>query len=507
MSVDVVAIAGRYALREGCRFINYQAVGIEVFAMNVRALVLEQRPVPPIAEFLLRFMLDDIGQLKSLSQLLGLDQSIVRNNLIDLRCDELIEIRGEDNTDDIQCVLTDRGREAARSLRQNIMQEITLPKVIFHGLLRRPLSLGEQAKRQYLKPKEASDQGLVLVRAIPNLPPRPDEVDVDQLDRVVKSGFRRRPDDPVRDIVSVKSILKNVSTLYEPAVMLEYETEDIRRERQVAFAVEGRRLDEYEMAFAKARGPELLAEVMTPRDEPLKERVRRLVPEPVLSRLGKIDDVEILSSQVAVARQELADAQQKLQESDRADTRLVLRDTIAKLEQDRDRLENERNSRKVKYLWTPEIRNKLWEALETAQERLLILSGYISSEVVNDGFVATLRTALQRGVKAWIGYGFDKVSQRGRETRSSPKWREAEKAFQELKKEFPDRFEFRDVARSHEKRLICDSRFTFGGSFNLLSFTGENLGPGNTRHEGADLIEDAAFCEELWSRYLRLFFN
>ena len=64
------------------------------------------------------------------------------------------------------------------------------------------------------------------------------------------------------DIVAIKSVLKKVATLYEPAVMLEFETTDSSRERQVAFAVEGQLSEDYELCFARARGPEVLADIL-----------------------------------------------------------------------------------------------------------------------------------------------------------------------------------------------------------------------------------------------------
>jgi phosphatidylserine/phosphatidylglycerophosphate/cardiolipin synthase-like enzyme len=221
--------------------------------------------------------------------------------------------------------------------------------------------------------------------------------------------------------------------------------------------------------------------------------------------LGRLDDVEELATRVVAADQEIADARQELESVERADTRQVLLEKIAALEEEKRKVEAERDARKAKYLWTPEIRNKLWEALETAKERLLILSGWISSEIVNDDFLTALRAALRRGVRVWIGYGFDKGNARGEESRRRRDWQEAEDSLKAVHKEFSSTFVYRDVARSHEKRLICDNRFTFGGSFNLLSFSGEQRGRGKLRHEGADLIEDPEYCEELYQRYLSLF--
>src|SRR5206468_1587412 len=103
-------------------------------------------------------------------------------------------------------------------------------------------------------------------------------------------------------------------------------------------------------------------------------------------------------------------------------------------------------------------------------------SGSFEEEIVNDEFEEALRDALRRGVRVWLGYGFDKGSTRGQEQREDPKWRTAERRLTALQKHFPDKLVFKDIGYSHEKRLICDNRFTFGGSFNFLSFSGEQRG-------------------------------
>ena len=372
-------------------------------------------------------------------------------------------------------------------------------------LLRIPVQLGDYSRRQYLKPKEAKEAGFTLIRAIPNRYPHPEEINIDLLDQIFKRGSRKGQ--AKREIVAVKSVLKMVYTLYEPAVMLEYETNDDRRERQVAFAVEGQIKDEYESTFSMARGPKLLSDILTPTPEPLQKRIERLATKQVLERLGRLDDVEDLASKVAFAQQEVEDAKSELKEADRADTKQILLEKIESLEREKEELERERNSRAVKFLWTPEIRAKFWEAIRTAKYRLLILSGFISSEVVDSELEEEMRKALKRGVSIWIGYGFGKDNRRGENIRLGRSWQEAEKVFKKLKRDFPNQFTFKDVGRSHEKRLICDDRYTFGGSFNLLSFSGEAWGKEKLRHEGADLIEDSEFCEQLYDRYLKMFFG
>ncbi len=511
---DLEATANRFIERPGYRFVSYRGVGIAVFAMNVRILSIESRPVPPINEFIIRLMMEGVKSLSLLSDILGLDQDVIRSCLVDLRRQEIIEVLTDNGSNEVQCVLTSRGKVVANSLRQSVMQEVTVPNLIFHGLLRRPVDLGGFARSQYLRPMEAEEFGLDLVRAIPNRSPYPEEIEVDDVDKVIKRVHRGKPGESPSAVVAVKSVLKNVRILYEPAVMIEYETLGDRRERLVSFIIGNQLRTDYENAFLKARGPELLAHLMAPKEETIEKRIRAQVSPQIVDKLGRFDDVETLAARVMVAKQDVKDKQQQIAALERVDTKEKQRRQIEELERSlgeserkMGEVERERDARKVKHLWTPEIKEKLWEAIRTAKERLLLLSGWISSEVVNEVMANEIRKALMQGVKIWMGYGFDKDRRRGREQRESPRWKEAEATLLRIQKDFPDQFVFKDIGWNHEKRLICDESFTFGGSFNLLSFSGEKRGDRRLRHEGTDLIQDPDFCKEIWKYYLDLFFS
>ncbi len=136
--LDAEAVAGRYANRPGYRFLAYREVGISVFAMNLNVLAIESRDIPPIEEFLLKFIYDGVGTIPLLSDLTGLDRDMVESRLIDLRRNELINvISQDDNNNEIKCVLTQQGKAAVKGLRSDTVQDLTIPNIIFHGLLRR----------------------------------------------------------------------------------------------------------------------------------------------------------------------------------------------------------------------------------------------------------------------------------------------------------------------------------------------------------------------------------
>src|SRR5207244_13380966 len=136
------------------RFVGAQEVGIAVFLMDLRVIVLESKEIPPIDEFLLRSVGLQIEQPPELATFLGLDERTVENRLVELRRAELIEIAAGRSKDDVRCRLTIKGKSATDSLQRAELKEITIPHVVFHGFLRRPVMFPEE---QLLRPKELRD--------------------------------------------------------------------------------------------------------------------------------------------------------------------------------------------------------------------------------------------------------------------------------------------------------------------------------------------------------------
>jgi hypothetical protein len=505
MPIDAECIARRYAIRPGCRFRGYKAIALPVFSMNLRVLCIESTSIPPIEEFLLRLLQVGIKTPDQLAGLLGLGEDIVHDRLVELRCQELIEVKQGENRQ-ILCSLTEKGIIAAANLSRESIKTVTIPQVLYSGILRHIVDVGTSAKRQFLKPKDAEEEGYDWVQAIPNRYPYPEEISVTELSYSFKKGRKRR-NSPELEIMAIKSVLSKVYTLYEPAIMIEYETEGNKDERQFSFIIDGRPAEAYEQALSTVDFQKIIERISSIQTPRLEERLRQQASSEEIQRLGRIDDVEQLAAKELAVQQKLDDKRQETHESDRSDTRIRLQKEIDRLEQELFIIKQERESRSVKYLWTPEIKTTFGDAVKTAKERLLILSGWISSSVVNDKLIAAFRAALERGVRIWIGYGFDGDSPRGREQRTRPDWIAAVRSLDSLQREFPILFKHRDVGHSHEKRLICDNLYTFGGSFNLLSFSGDNNYRNSPlRHEGADLIRDSQFCELLYERYERLFF-
>src|SRR5207249_1014792 len=104
----------------------------------------------------------------------------------------------------------------------------------------------------------------------------------------------------------------------------------------------------------------------------------------------------------------------------------------------------------------------LQKALTEAKERLMIISPWIRSSVVNKDFVTKLEALLQSQVDVYVGYGIG-------DGRVDPG---AVAKLKRLSERYKN-FRFKDFGNTHAKLLLCDREFVCLGSFNWLSFRGD----------------------------------
>jgi phosphatidylserine/phosphatidylglycerophosphate/cardiolipin synthase-like enzyme len=135
----------------------------------------------------------------------------------------------------------------------------------------------------------------------------------------------------------------------------------------------------------------------------------------------------------------------------------------------------------------------LAEALTSAQERLLIVSPWIRSAVVDDDFVEKLKVLIQRSVHVTIAYGI------GDSKQGSAKDRAVEQELVELSRSCAN-FDFIRLGDTHAKILILDERFVVVTSYNWLSFRGDPDRP--FRDERGTLVSIPAEIDRVYSDYM-----
>ena len=157
-------------------------------------------------------------------------------------------------------------------------------------------------------------------------------------------------------------------------------------------------------------------------------------------------------------------------------------DLIAQLNskiEDYDNLRNNINSIKsesLSVLETPQQhRKKLLETFEIANDKIIILSGWVMSYSVNEEFRNKLRSALMRGIDVYIGYGYKS----SKENYDNKTINYSENNLKELQ-EWSAKNKTKGILEifyypNHAKILICDDSFAVYGSFNWLSNGGETI--------------------------------
>jgi len=133
---------------------------------------------------------------------------------------------------------------------------------------------------------------------------------------------------------------------------------------------------------------------------------------------------------------------------------------------------------------------QLYSALDSAEHRLIILSGWVRASVVNRHFTRRLENALRRGVNVTIGYGWQGqiLSERSQSEREGE--RRLKYLQQRAEKLGWGNLEILDF-NNHAKLLLVDQKMAVCGSHNWLS----NSGTRNT--EISLLIRDQGVIDAL----------
>lgn len=461
-------IAKRYANRPGCRLLGYHQVGISVFSMGVRVIVVEDSVLPPIDEFIVRTMGAGVTKPTDIAAFLGIERQVATYRLVELQRAELITVLPWQSDSDGDCALTTKGLEAAKSLQQRKHLEKTIGPVIYHGLLRKPIAVGIGSEMQLLEPKDLQAFGIEAIPAIPNRKPLPEEIDVELLDRLHTNFTKRRRLQRREKILNVRAVDKGTRQLYLPAVMLVYETTRGQHSKQVAFAIDGVLDDAVERAFAEKNGQERFKYIIDAEYETTDRIVAEYFPAEMAKRLPNLSVIDEATEQLDSAQQEAEAVGHAFQSPiGKPDTKSMLREELAEAHRRREAAEKRIEELKVRRLHLYSLGEVFDEAVTTAQKRLVIVSAFISSAVVNDSLIRKLSDALGRGVTLWIQYGMgDEERERRRE------WTEAADSLKKLRRTYPQLVRLDPRGKTHEKILICDDRFVAVGSYNWLSYPG-----------------------------------
>jgi hypothetical protein len=401
MSSDVATAAARFgALRPGFELVAAEEVGLPFYRLSLEVTMQERNDLPAIDEFVLRAVRAGLTALDDVVGLLGLDRVLVERAVVTQSHQDALDYRYEPGEESRTIHLTELG-DSVLSDAFTRLPKRTAVDVAFDRLLWRPTG---RLMTQLLKPKQAREFG------IREIPPRlkkrlaVDDLDVDEVERAVREL-------PVRtfrqcDLLAVSNVGNARHVL--PAVMLVFAAED-SSSTQVAFIVDGRLSAEHERAFVEVDGPERcdLAGSARPKvdeipildelDEPL--RAAYMPREKVVDLQFKVgaglNDITRTGTATETIGPRSADPGSRDDEVPSSDAASLAAAQLA--------------AAPIRALQTYEHRVLLQEALDETRTRLLLISPWIRSQVVDRAFVDRLEALCRKRVRIHIGYGISSV--------------------------------------------------------------------------------------------------
>ncbi len=109
-------------------------------------------------------------------------------------------------------------------------------------------------------------------------------------------------------------------------------------------------------------------------------------------------------------------------------------------------------------------RSVLLEALEIAEERIIIVCPWLNCNSIDEHLLQKFRFCLSRNCKIEIGWGY-----LGDRNKIGKGWRyNALSDLQQLEQDYPDLF-YLKLLGTHEKYIVCDDKFAMVGSHNVLT--------------------------------------
>ena len=428
-------VARHHAERPGYELVDWAEVTLPIYKVYVVASLLQHTPLSPIYEFVLRAIRLGVDDVDGVSACLGIPRALAEETIRGLHSSEEVAFRPGPSDGD-RFVLTRKGERTTTSLERIRPEQRTIP-IFFDGLVRQPIDPPIQA---LLSGRQAEDMGF---REIPPLPATQIEVADIDLPAAAKVLARARTGEGRRDLLAIKSVERRMR-LHAPVLALVFKQVD-GDEVELMFANETRLLDDHNRAFDRAQGAAKL--------RLLSEFTRPEVTGP---------------SSLARKMASLASStQQKPGKMGRPTLRL-------KPVVSTDALES------LSVLEHPAV---LWDALETARERVMIVTPWITSQVVDRRAIEIIRKLLERNCRLFVGYGIDEK----RPSKPIPP------ELAELARRFPN-FQLRDFGDTHEKILIKDDQYVVIGSFNWLSFKGDPKR--RLRRERSLKVNDAVYVEK-----------
>jgi hypothetical protein len=419
--------------RPGYELAAFREAGLPVYVLTLRVLTLEQKPLGPIEEGVLRAVQAGLSTPEQLVAFLGLSANVLNPVLAGLTTTEQVNYSRAAGEASAKVTLTAKGRATLVDLSTMRPQERTV-RVCFDALTKHLLFVSPE---QLYKPREMKELGYVEVPVGQSKRPEVEDISLQEFDRFLQ--LQRAGLEEKGELLAIRRVERR-EMHFLGCVMAFYRSQADRNEVDVAFWREDGPALEHENRFRALGGPELVGAKLLAAEKKEPEPVRGAEPS---------------------GHQQTEAPPTSAKPEDSGERRVSAGDA-----EDPDTVQS------VLCHQHPEL---LRRALLKSRQRLLIISPWIRHQVVNWEFMASLDALLRANVTVHIGYGLDEGEGAGKGPPGQSKIAITEKAEKDLKSlaaKYPH-FHLVYVGNTHRKLLVSDDEFAVTTSFNWLSFRGD----------------------------------
>lgn len=420
--------------RPGHRLVAVEPAAFPVTVVNATVLAQERKPLPAVEEFTLRCVLAGRRSISAVAEMLGLEVTIVESAVVSLAAAGALHYDSSAH----RLSITPSGTAIAREHGSVRPVERSF-KTPFD---RMTWAVTDYGQEDLLKKSVAKEEGRILLPATQTRKVVVDDIDVRYLNRVLADTAG------ARDAMEILRVLRvQYSTyLYMKCSLLVFQSDS--GDLEFGVIVDGKPSSVHDIALVKAGGPGEIA----------------------VSSQRETAPPAALPEDVTSAAEETDHASPPLEAVSTSSDKTLIRSI--------DMYEH---------------RILLDEALSTAAKRILLVSPWVKSAVVNTDFMGALERALRRGVQVDIAHGI------GEDDRGSDSF--ALSRLANLQRRYPDELRVTRHPNTHAKILIFDDVWV-ATSFNWLSFRGD--ADRTYRMEEGTLVRSRVHADREYLKYKEL---
>lgn len=437
--------------------VKYYEAGIPQWHMEAILTMLKPKKLSVLQEFILKFISSGIDDVSDICNFLGVNKTAVNNAVAVLQKNNLITV-------DIfysKLKLTDKGEKALKEAATIVPEDIEYALYV-DGLLgnvyldTRKLYTSKELRSFEIKPINTTVEKPTL-----------DSLVYEEVKRAInlfKKNHAYEQDKLEGDLQEISRVAKTYVEYKKVSVLVFMnKSEDI--EFQVFDGTT--RNDDYSIALQKqynnnSRVLDFDSNFISEAEE--NNSLISVLPQEIIESAKSFSykdstlerEISNLTTQLDAIKKNDDDNDEQQKES--------ATERIRFLEKKIDEMKNERKGAD-RILSTYDHRPLLLDALDNAQNMVVIVSPWIKSGGLNNEILGRIERALQRSTRVIIGYGIS-------EKEDSDRW-----ILQRLtdiqKKKYGDKLLLVKLSNTHEKVLIKDNEYMVITSFNWLSFRGD----------------------------------